>query len=625
MKRRLQVFTFMGLMTLTVMPIHAAILTTDAGAAHDGASLFAEHCVQCHDGSTPRAPHFITFNMMTADAILKVMNTGAMQNQASTLSPEQRVAVAEFLSEVAEESAVPIAQCTDDSISVASVEKDSWTGWGGNARNHRAVLADGEAINKADLGTLKLKWAFAYPGATRARSQPLVHDGAVFVGSQDGTVYALDLETGCAHWTYDAGTEVRTGLSIVGVAEPSPPLLVFGDFDARVHAISADTGAPIWLTNVASHPNATITGSVKIAEGTVYVPISSTEWATAADPGYPCCTFRGGVAALDVTDGAIKWASTVIPDPPKHTGEVNAAGAPRYGPSGAPVWNSPAIDTERGVLYVGTGEAYTSPASESSDAVIAMRLSDGEIVWRKQLLAHDAWNMACFIGGGANCPEENGPDLDIGAATILWRSGSESRLFVGQKSGDVYALDPNRAGEVVWHRKLGRGGFAGGVHWGMAMDGNTLFVPIADTDFLGLATGEPFPGIHALNPITGETRWYTPSIDNCSPATKPACDPGMSAAVTSTPELLFAGGFDGMLRAYDSATGAVLWRFNTSDTFEAVNGDSARGGSIESDGPVVAERHLLINSGYQFGSRMPGNALLVFAPTQINSSQGVSR
>lgn len=611
--KRFQLSVALVLALLTA-PSYSAMSDPNAVANPDGGALFAQHCAQCHDGSVPRAPHFITFNMMASESILTVMNSGVMQAQASVLTPEQRLAVAQFLSGSEGGKALPVAQCADTAIDVGPAKASAWTGWGGNARNHRFVPAEGQALNKADLATLRLKWAFAYPDATRARSQPLVHDGKVFVGSQDGAVYALDLESGCAHWIYKAGAEVRNGPSIVDVPGRSAPLLVFGDFEARVHAIGTDTGERVWMTDVASHPDATITGSVKIAEGVVYVPLSSSEWATAADPGYACCTFRGGVAALDVTDGSLKWRSHVIPEPAADTGEVNAAGAARFGPSGAPVWNSPAIDLERGLLYVGTGEAYTSPASESSDAVIAMRLADGQIAWRKQLLAGDAWNMACFIGGGANCPEENGPDLDIGAATILWRSGDQSLLFVGQKSGDVYALDPNRTGAIVWHRKLGRGGFAGGVHWGMALNDKTLFAPIADTDFLGLAKGEPFPGVHALDPATGDTLWYTPSVDTCAADTKPECDPGMSAAVTATPELLFAGGFDGMLRVYDSATGAVLWQFNTLAIFEAVNGDEARGGSIESDGPVIAQRHVLINSGYQFGSRMPGNALLVFAP-----------
>ena len=592
-----------------VVDLEAPVSSSDGGAV-----LFAEHCAGCHSGSIPRAPHFITFNMMSSAAVLKAMNDGVMQQQAAALSPSQRIAIAEYLSESSASTAKAVLMCDDDTSLALDDNFSSWRGWGGDTRNHR-YLTPGEAgLDAKSVTKLSLKWAFAYPGATRARSQPLVHGETVFVGSQDGTVYALDLNTGCAHWTYQAGAEVRNGLSIAAVASVDAPVLFFGDFKARVHAVDASSGRAIWTKDVATHPDATITGSVKVDAGRVYVPISSSEWATAADPGYACCTFRGSVAALEAGSGDLLWNTFVIPEQPVDTGTTNSMGAKRFAPSGAPVWNSPSIDRKRGLLYVGTGESYTSPASASSDAVIAIRLEDGGIEWRQQLLSGDAWNMACFIGGGGNCPEENGPDLDIGAATILWQSAAQDLLLVGQKSGDVYALNAQQSGEIVWHRKVGRGGFAGGVHWGMSTDGDTLFVPVADTDFLGLAKGAPFPGIHALDPISGDTRWYTRVEDTCPAETKPECDPGMSAAITSTRGLVFAGGFDGKLRAYETANGSVLWEFNTANVFTAVNGDDAQGGSIESDGPVIANGHVLINSGYGFGSRMPGNALLVFAP-----------
>jgi polyvinyl alcohol dehydrogenase (cytochrome) len=296
------------------------------------------------------------------------------------------------------------------------------------------------------------------------------------------------------------------------------------------------------------------------------------------------------------------------------TGETNPFGAARKGPAGAPVWNSPTIDAERGVLYVGTGEAYTSPAADTSDAVLAFSLATGERQWAKQLLGGDAWNMACFIGEAANCPEEDGPDLDIGASTVLWSGDGSDYLLVGQKSGDVYALDPNKGGAIVWHNKVGRGGFLGGVHWGMSANGDSLFVPIADTTITGRFTGPVSPGIHALDPTSGEVRWYTPSVADCNGKSPiPVCDQGMSAAITSTDQLVFAGSLDGNLNVYDSLSGEILWSFDTFGDFEAVSGDTALGGSIESDGPVLYKGHVVINSGYQFGARMPGNALMVFA------------
>jgi Glucose dehydrogenase len=288
-----------------------------------------------------------------------------MRRQADHLTAEERRAIAAYLSESSSSEPQRIWYCESGEVDLANSTR-SWGDWGGGLTNHRHATST--TINQRNVGDLTLKWAFTYPGATRARSQPLVYADTVFVGSQDGTVYALDLPSGCARWTYSAGAEVRNGPALID--SMLGPLLVFGDFSARVHAIKAANGEQVWSTDVATHPDATITGSVKVADGKVFVPISSSEWATAADPGYPCCRFRGGVAALDAKTGVLKWNTFVIPEEPVATGTKNAAGAEQYAPSGAPVWNSPAIDMTRGLLYVGTGEAYTSPAS-----IVPMRSS----------------------------------------------------------------------------------------------------------------------------------------------------------------------------------------------------------------------------------------------------------
>ena len=595
--------------------------TTEAA---DGMALYQAHCAACHDGQVPRAPHVITFATIGADTVLNALNNGVMRAQASALSASEREVLASFLAGEAMAPPKPILACSDPMSSLAKSDAAAMQGWGGNAENHRHSDGAVVGLDRNNVDRLALKWVFAYPGALRARSQPIVHDGVVFVGSQSGDIYALDLESGCAHWTYAAGAEVRSSLSLGQVPGRGDPVLYMGDFSATVHAIDASDGSLVWRAPVGDHPDATITGSPKLHEGSLYVPISSSEWATAADPGYACCSFRGGVVSVDAASGELNWRAHVIDEPSAETGETNPFGAARKGPAGAPVWNSPTIDAERGVLYVGTGEAYTSPAVDTSDAVLAFSLATGERQWAKQLLGGDAWNMACFIGEAANCPEEDGPDLDIGASTVLWSGGERDYLLVGQKSGDVYALDPDKGGAVVWHNKIGRGGFLGGVHWGMSANGESLFVPIADTTITGRFTGPVSPGIHALDPTSGEVRWYTPSVADCDGKSPiPVCDPGMSAAITSTDQLVFAGSLDGNLNVYDSLSGEILWSFDTFGSFESVSGDTALGGSIESDGPVLYKEHVLINSGYQFGARMPGNALMVFSlPPKADLARG---
>jgi polyvinyl alcohol dehydrogenase (cytochrome) len=590
-----------------------SLAATEAPVA-DGLALYQTHCAACHEGSVPRAPHMITFSMLGVDTVLSAMSDGVMRVQASALSPAERRALAEFLAGGSVAETQPIWHCEAPLARLAADDNAAMNGWGGDPQNRRylpSTVADLDGKNAAQLA---LKWVFAYPGALRARSQPVVHDDVVFVGSQSGEIYALDLETGCAHWRYSAGAEVRSSLSIGHIEGYENPVVFMGDFSATAHAVDAVDGTLIWKTAVGDHPDATITGSPKLHANTLYIPMSSSEWATAADPGYACCTFRGGVVAVSTQTGEVVWRTHVIDEAAVPTGEINPNGAPRKGPAGAPVWNSPTIDADRGVLYVGTGEGYTSPAADTSDAVLAFSLKTGERVWSHQLLSGDAWNMACFIGEAANCPEEDGPDLDIGASVILWAGPDRDYLLVGQKSGDVYALDPDNKGAPVWHNKVGRGGFSGGVHWGMSANNNSLFVPIADTSFTGRFTGEIFPGVHALDPVTGTRQWYTPNADYCEGKPAPECDRGMSAAVTSSDSLVFAGGFDGRLNVYDAQSGEVIWTFDTYGEFASVSGEVAQGGSIESDGPVLYKGHVLVNSGYQFGGRLPGNALMVFEP-----------
>ena len=578
-----------------------------ASVAADPQQLFNDNCDSCHQGTVPRAPHLVTFQLFGSEAIYAAMTEGTMREQAKHLSPAEQRALADFLGGSAGEPA-PVRMCAPP-VRHQAGSAPQFQGWGLTRTGTRFISESVAGLTAADVPRLRLKWAFAYPGATRARSQPNVAAGSVYVGSQDGTVYALDLETGCAFWTYRADVEVRSAPSLDDAGES----VYFGDIRGNVYAIRAAGGELLWRTLVHDHPDVTLTGSPRLHAGRLYVPLSSKEWASAADPAYPCCSFRGGVVALDAGSGEILWTAHTITEPLQEAG-TNAVGAQRYAPAGAPVWNSPTIDVKRNRLYVGTGEAYTSPAAATSDAVLAFDLDTGEMLWSHQSLAGDAWNMACFIGGGPNCPEEDGPDLDIGAPPMLVTlPNGKDIIVVGQKSGHVFALDPDEKGRLLWKHRIGRGGFAGGVHWGMAAGENRVYAPNADTIFTDRAKGERKPGLFALQPDTGETLWYTPAPDVCAAAQRPACDPGFSAAVTAIPGVVFAGAFDGHLRAYSADNGKLLWDYDTNRSFDTVSGEVAKGGSIESDGPVVVGGHVLVNSGYLFGDRMPGNVLLAFA------------
>ncbi len=571
----------------------------------DPQSEFDSRCAHCHDGSIPKAPHQIKFQLIGRNAIEAAMTKGLMQVHAQGLDVEQIGALADHLGGTVA-ATVPVKRCTTQELPAAI---PALAGWSLNERATRFIPAEIAGLSLEDVGSLDVKWVFAYPGATRARSQPVPYGDTLLIGSQSGEVYALSLTEGCAHWSFTADVEVRSAIAVSDTGDQA----YFGDIRGQVYAIDPRNGTPLWRTQAHDHPDVTITGSPRLYQNVLYVPLSSSEWGSAADPGYACCTFRGGVVAIDARSGKKLWTSYAISEEPKPTGRKNEMGVELYHPAGAPIWNNPTIDAARNQLLVGTGEAYTSPAADTSDSVIAFDLTTGARNWKYQSIAGDAWNMACFIGGGANCPEEDGPDLDIGAPPMLVNAGGKELVIAGQKSGDVFALSADK-GELIWRTKVGRGGFAGGVHWGMASSGSTLFVPNADTIFTGRFTGPRKPGLFALSALDGSILWHTPAPDVCAEADKPACDPGLSAAVTAIPGVVFAGAFDGHLRAYDATNGKVLWDFDTNQKFESVSGELAKGGSIEADGPVVYKGHVLVNSGYLFGDRMAGNALIAFAP-----------
>jgi polyvinyl alcohol dehydrogenase (cytochrome) len=589
-------------------------------ANHPGEPLFNQYCSGCHLGQVPKAPHKMFLQMMAPDAIFNALDVGIMRSNAAAMTREQKQQVATYLGGDHPVSTLAAPRCSGAAGRFDPTRHPAASGWGLTPENTRHISGDNARLTLADLPKLELKWAFAFPNSQRARSQPAVAYGAVYVGSQDGTVYALDEETGCVRWTFRAPAEVRTAV----VVEPPDaasnhsrtPLVFFGDLLAHVYAVDAFTGTQRWTFKADDHPNATITGAPTLHGGTLYVPVSSLEVTSAGDPAYECCTFRGAIVALDAATGASRWKAYTIPTAPREVGRTRL-GTRILAPSGAPVWNSPAIDAQRGVLYIGTGENYSSPANDTSDALIAFRLEDGAMVWHAQKTANDAWNVACMLKDNPNCPPENGPDVDFGSSVIVLRDKDRNDLlFAGQKSGMVYALDPARDGRIVWGTRVGRGGIQGGVHFGMATDGERLYVPVSDMldEHDGRKHAEPSrAGLHALDPRTGKQLWSAPADDVC--AGRQFCDAGISAAITSIPGAVLAGHMDGRLRAYDASTGKVVWQVDTTREWKTVSGDVARGGSFGGGaGPMVVDGKVFAASGYGLYFHMPGNVLLVFAP-----------
>lgn len=591
----------------------AQAVQSDAELA-DGETQYRLFCAECHEGALLEAPQRAAFDFYTPRRIVDALESGSMATSGMALTREQKRNIAYYLSgerfdETPKESISFSCESGLDSTSALS-QPVAWNGWGGEPGNTRHQ-ADESILSKDNVNQLALKWAFAYPESTRARSQPVVTPEVTFIGSQDGTIYALNNSNGCPWWTFSADAEVRGAIFVDTDQSGVPETLLFGDFSGQAYAIDAQTGELNWKREVHEHPQATLTGSVIAHGDTVIVPVSSLEVLLAARTEYPCCSFRGALVALSISSGEELWR-TYTTDEPRPT-ILSTAGIQQFGPSGAPIWSSPTIDAQRNLVYAGTGENYSSPANEYSDAVLAMDIATGEIVWAAQLTKDDAWNGACSRGT-PNCPEEDGPDYDIGASPILTRDeNGREIILVGQKSGMVYALDPANNGALIWEQRAGSGGTMGGIHYGMSTNGEKLFVGVSD-----LPTNNPYnvgsahPGIHAFSLSSGEVLWRNDLPNKCEESPF-LCWQGISAAVSSTDDLVFAGGLDGILRAFDTDNGSILWETNTRQSFGMRNGIEAKGGSIESDGPVIVNGRVYITSGYEKWAEAPGNVLLVYS------------
>jgi polyvinyl alcohol dehydrogenase (cytochrome) len=596
-----------GFVVLAALAIVVSGLSRTVSAqTADGAKVYADNCASCHDQPTGRTPPKDALKDRTADAIHLSLTSGSMSMQGVSLSAAEKKAVSEYLSgkTLGAASAQGAGMCAAKPGPIGNLTgKAAWNGWGADSDNSRYQPKPG--MTAADVPNLKLKWAFGFPGGTQAYGNPSIVAGRVFVGSDNGTVYALDAESGCIHWTFKADGGVRSA-PVVGRAG-TRDAVYFGDLKATMFALDAVTGAQIWKQKVDSHAFARITGAPTLAGGRLYVPVSSVEEVPAAQANYECCTFRGSVVALEAATGAQVWKSYTVTETPQQLGK-NSKGTTLWGPAGAAVWSAPTIDTKRGALYIGTGNSYTGPAVKTSDSIIAMDLKTGKMLWWNQATSEDAFLVGCRPGN-ENCPKELGPDFDFGNAPILRNLPGGKRILVtGQKSGIVWGMDPDNEGKTVWQFKAGKGGALGGIEWGSAADEQAAYIPVSDV----LAAANEAGGLFALKLATGEKIWSTPAPKlECT--TGRGCSGAQSAPVSVIPGVVFSGSVDGHMRAYSTVDGAILWDFNTAREFETVNHVPAKGGSIDSSGPAIADGLLVTNSGYALWKGLPGNVLLAFS------------
>lgn len=581
----------------------AAFVAVVTHAQQPGAALYERACAQCHNNPAPgsRAPTRDALRERSPEAVVDALTGGAMRYQGLSLSGAERRAVAEYLTGKefgGDITGAATALCSPAQRAAATRPGPAWNGWSPALDNTHFQPAAEAGLTAEQVPRLALKWAFGFPDTTSAWAQPTIVGGRLFVGSQNGTVYALDAKSGCVIWTFAANGGVRASISI------GSGRAYLSDQKGYVYALDADNGTPIWTRKIDDHPLVRLTGSPALYDGRLFVPTSSYEEA-GKSPTYACCTFRGSIVALDVETGSEAWRAYTIAEPARVIG-TRPDGIESWGPAGGAVWSAPTIDPKRGALYVGVGNTYAGLATApAANAVAAFDLKTGRALWAKQVAAPDIFG--CRVGE-ANCGERPGPDFDFGSSPSLARlPNGRDILVTGNKSGIGYAMDPDKQGEIIWQYRAGKGSALGGIEWGSAVDAEHAYFPVAD------GNSQSPGGLHAVKLTSGERDWFTPAPPPKCGQPGRGCNGSQSAAITAIPGIVFSGSIDGAMRAFSTRDGSIVWEYDTNRSFETLNHVKAHGGSMNGPAAVVVNGMLYVNSGYgAFGSRS-GNVLLAFA------------
>jgi polyvinyl alcohol dehydrogenase (cytochrome) len=595
-----------------------------------GSTIFGNACENCH-GKLESAPSPALLKKMTPEHIYEVLTTGVMAPMAKDLSDQQMRDIAEWVGgRKLETGDIGAASKMPNQCSMSGSVKDitslpSWNGWSPGIEDSRFQDAKDAGVTEDKISNLHLSWSFALPGADSVYGQPTVVDGKVYVTSDAGYLYSLDAKSGCVHWSYSMGIGVRSAPTIGPLTPGSSRYAIFlGDIRGNVYAVDADKGTLIWKHPVDAQPLSRITGGTTLYNGKLYVPVASLEEPESSSPNYQCCAFRGLVAAFDTVTGEELWKTYTLPNPPSK--QVTPSGVEYMGPAGVGVWGPVTIDPKRNAAYIGTGNTFSGPDVGRSDAVMALNMDTGAVLWVKQVEPADVWHTGCPQGPAPDgfppkrppnapaptrpagytppkmpatyyCSDPEGPDWDISSGVMMGTlPNGHDILVAGQKSGLVWGVDPDKQGEVLWKSRndIPRSQIV----FGGAMD--------KDTAYFAFRGG----GVDAINIADGKEKWYT----EVTSAPEMAQHSGFSAAVSVIPGVLFAGGLDGVLRAYSTTDGKEVWQFNTAKEFDTVDGIKAHGGSIGSAGPTVAGGMVFVTSGYTgFQGGVPGNVLLAFS------------
>lgn len=572
-----------------------------------GEAIWGQRCAVCHDHAHDRIPLRIIIERKSPEGVITALTNGPMRPMAEGLGKSDIQDVAVYLTgKPLGTDPSPSANLCPGKPGPAAPGQSDWGNWGAGPRN--ALTQPNAGLAAADVARLKLRWAFAYPGGT-AGAEPVAVGGRLYLATGSG-LFALDAKTGCTYWHSDVGAGAKMVTAAVTPSSKGHLRLYFGNSKAEVSAVDADSGALLWTEKVDDHPSGRVTGPVAVHGDRIFVPVSSMEDPLSHDPAYPCCTFRGSVVSLDAGTGKELWKSHTISAAPRSLAKKSSAGADLFAPSGGAVYAPLTIDVQRNFVYAATAESYQHEHTDGDNAIIAFDLDTGARKWAVQPRPRDNAAACGDQDEEDGCSNPASPLFEFAAPAVLaTRSGGADVLLAGQKSGVVYAFDPDHGGKLLWETRIGQGGSMGGVEMGFAVNDGVAYVPVSDSE----VKSPRIPGgLVALDIATGKILWRTP-------APKPACSWGayecnsaQAGSAAAIPGIVFSGSWDGHMRAYAAKDGAIVWDVDTARTVDAVNNAKATGGAISGYPVIVSAGMVYVTSGAASMTH-PGNALLAFS------------
>ncbi len=424
----------------------------------------------------------------------------------------------------------------------------------------RAALSE-TAIGTGNAQSLAVKTRVAGSGVA---STPAVVDGVAYYSDFGGNLRAVNATTGAVVWS----VRLQNSMLTPSPAVTSDTVYIAGD-NAVVYAVNRSTGSVRWSRKIDNTSSVRISGSPVVVGNTLIIGVGSLQVSSGPSPTNP---FRGRIFGMDATTGTVRWGTYVC------TGGCTA---------GVSVWSTAAVDTSLGLAYIGTGQAYTSPAGPLSDSLVAINYNTGAIAWSYQLTPNDVY-MWPNIGQDM--------DYDVGAAPNLFSVNGVAMVGVGDKSGS-YAVFRRDNGALQWRRKLGFGSRRGGVLGSTAYANGAVYV-IENTSIRESQrnASDSVPGTgtaFSLNAASGAINWQL-QLDGGS----------IGAGVAYANGLVYVMTWDGRLRVINATTGSLLRSIAVGTSVGVYSGGGFPNGSAS--GPSIYGGRIYAGYGWTWGGSVAG-------------------